>query len=242
MIIDIFKKLLSKKNNGNKQLTIVNNSNIDILDDDFSIIEAEYTSDDIFDDEVFYSETFTLSALIVNNSLKCLHCKAKMAKPSHADKWHCKTCNVAYSSYGNALIVHSDTLLNKYNNPLFTVIKTFPNTTNTTYTNKCHLSDCSFNEMIPSKIIPNLLVEISKFKCPCCNAKYEEIDHGDAWICNTCQTEFVSYGNSLKHTEIKTYLIKMKLENFDNDIPFITQEKLEDKTNVCSSQKKISSS
>jgi ribosomal protein L37AE/L43A len=216
--------LLNKLFNINNQISLTTDSN-DILDEK-TIFIAHYTNKNIFNQKLFYSETFNLNNRNKDNYLECLNCETKMSKPKNGEEWHCKTCNVAYSSFGNVLILHSNTPLNKNDNSLITIIEKFPSNTKTEYKNKNTVSSCCASRVVPSNIIPNLSINIREFKCPCCSSEYEKPDHGDTWICNTCETEFISYGNLLKYTDSKIYLIKLKLANFNDDMPLITRKKV----------------
>ena len=199
------KNAILKKINGNGLTTVAKQIKR------YSSISPSFNQDEI------YSETFNLhelQKLNKNNAIACLNCSTLMPKKEHGDHWNCNKCNLSYSQYGNGLQIYIDKPLIKYNESLYTIIKTFPNNTRTHYDHQSTVYEHVIDKKIPSKIVPNLFTVIQLFNCPCCHTKYECIDHGDTWICNPCNTEFLSYGNSLQFTDYEIYQLQQKISQF----------------------------
>lgn len=165
----------------------------------------------IFDQSKSYKETIQL-----NNScdfITCFNCSTKKIRSKRNTQWNCDKCNLAYSQDHNNIQIYAN-IHNIDKDPLYLIKAIHPQTTKTKYVKNESLSSHISIKSVLSKIVPNLFIDKKIFKCPCCKSEYDQVDHGDTWICQPCQTEFVSYGQSLHFTESNTYITKKKLSNF----------------------------
>ena len=221
-LFNLFKKNTSKTNVAKKIIEVI------------KPITSYANPNDIYTNKKYHSEKISIYHLRHNTHINCLNCSTKMVnleqeiptektrksikqhinKKSKKHFFNCPNCNLAYSSYCHNVTIYKDIPITFINNTLYKIIESFPKKTNTIYTNKKLLNRTSIIKKISSKIVPNLFVEIELFKCPCCKSEYNKIIHGDTWLCITCQTEFVSYGNGLKFDESKIKIVRQKLDNF----------------------------